>query len=160
MVYAEDGKSVTDIFITPPYSYKLTDKDSNDESESVPDNFSRRQLRAEAEVRGAAGESADGPPNEDHIFQETNQQSTCREGKDLTYDFSTHRIFNGSREATRRYALAKNCPDHCRKTKVLHCHLGDIGYNELSRKRYYWTSEDDMRNHTVYNAMRRDRFLK
>ncbi|KAF2881789.1 hypothetical protein ILUMI_24384 [Ignelater luminosus] len=37
-------------------------------------------------VVGPVGESVDEPPNEDHIFQETNQQNTCRKEKDLTYD--------------------------------------------------------------------------
>ncbi|KAF2878649.1 hypothetical protein ILUMI_27526 [Ignelater luminosus] len=73
--------AATDIFITPPNSYKLTDKDSDDKSEPVPDNFSRRQLLAEAEVREPASESVDEPPNRDHIFQETNQQNTRREKK-------------------------------------------------------------------------------
>ncbi|KAF2901861.1 hypothetical protein ILUMI_04326 [Ignelater luminosus] len=82
MVYAEDGESVTDIFITPPDFHKLTDEDSGETNEPVTDNCSGRQLRAETKVRKPA------------------------------------------------------------------------------RKRYYWASKDDMRNHAVYNAMRRDRFFE
>ncbi|KAF2892418.1 hypothetical protein ILUMI_13756 [Ignelater luminosus] len=67
MVYAEDVKSVTDIFTTPPYFHELTDEYSKNTNELVPDNFSRRQLRVEDKVMAPAGESVDEPPNKDHI---------------------------------------------------------------------------------------------
>ncbi|KAF2887234.1 hypothetical protein ILUMI_18942 [Ignelater luminosus] len=76
MIYAEDGESVTVIFISPPDLHELTNEDSDDENELVPDKSSRRQLRAEVEVRKPAGENLDEHPNKDHIFQEANQQNT------------------------------------------------------------------------------------
>ncbi|KAJ8913987.1 hypothetical protein NQ315_008979 [Exocentrus adspersus] len=43
------------------------------------------------------------------------------------------------------------------------CYLGILiltGYNDLPGQRFYWDSDSDMRNHLVYNSMRRDRFLQ
>ncbi|KAF2885633.1 hypothetical protein ILUMI_20538 [Ignelater luminosus] len=100
MVYAENGESEADSFITPPDLHELTDEDLGYENEL---------------------------------------------------------------EETRRYALAKNCPDPkiiVDERKCFTIILMISGYNELPGKRYYWASEDDMRNRAVYKAMKRNKFFK
>nr|XP_023020155.1 piggyBac transposable element-derived protein 2-like isoform X2 [Leptinotarsa decemlineata] len=49
LAYSEEN-DVSDIYITPPEPHVLTDEDSGDESELIPDHFTGRQLRSEAEV--------------------------------------------------------------------------------------------------------------
>ena len=62
-----------------------------------------------------------------------------------------------------KYALQKNMPDPKVTTEEMKCFLGILvlsGYNNLPGKKCYWDSSEDMRNHMVYNAMRRDRFIQ
>ncbi|KAJ8911109.1 hypothetical protein NQ315_003371 [Exocentrus adspersus] len=64
---------------------------------------------------------------------------------------------------TSTYALFKNCPDPRVSLEEMKCYLGILiltGYNDLPGQRFYWDSDSDMRNHLVYNSMRRDRFLQ
>lgn len=66
-------------------------------------------------------------------------------------------------EETSRYALFKNCPDPKVSAGEMKCFIAILilsGYNELPGKRFYWDSNNDMRNDLVYNSMRRDRFLQ
>ncbi|KAJ8959938.1 hypothetical protein NQ314_006141 [Rhamnusium bicolor] len=55
IAYSEQENDITDIFITPPESHVLTDEDSGDETKLIPDNFTGRQLRSEAEIRCRIG---------------------------------------------------------------------------------------------------------
>ncbi|KAJ8955218.1 hypothetical protein NQ318_000243 [Aromia moschata] len=50
-VTANNANNVTDIYITPPDSYVLTDVYSGDETKLDPNSFTGRQLRAEAELK-------------------------------------------------------------------------------------------------------------
>ncbi|KAJ8931527.1 hypothetical protein NQ314_015542 [Rhamnusium bicolor] len=55
IAYSEQEYDIIDIFITPPEPHVLTDEDSGDETELIPDNFTGRQLRSEAEIRCRSG---------------------------------------------------------------------------------------------------------
>lgn len=63
----------------------------------------------------------------------------------------------------KNYASFKNLPDPNITDSEIKCFLGVLivsGYNPLPGKRYYWESSDDMRNHLIYNSMRRNRFTQ
>ncbi|XP_050295156.1 piggyBac transposable element-derived protein 3-like [Anthonomus grandis grandis] len=66
-------------------------------------------------------------------------------------------------EETSRYALFKNRPDPKVSVGEMKCYIGFLiisGYIDLPGKRFYWDSNNDMRNELVYMSMRRDRFLQ
>lgn len=66
-------------------------------------------------------------------------------------------------QETQRYALFLNYPDPKISADEIRCFIAILfvsGYNDLPSKRHYWDSNDDMRNYSIYNAMRRDRFLQ
>ncbi|KAJ8930307.1 hypothetical protein NQ314_016898 [Rhamnusium bicolor] len=80
---------------------------------------------------------------------------------DIFEKFIDHDIMSFLVEQTTNYALFLNHPDPkltLEEMKVIIAILIVTGYNELPGKDLYWDSEDDMRNHMVYNEMRRDRF--
>lgn len=61
------------------------------------------------------------------------------------------------------YALFNNCPDPKVTVEEIKCFIGILllsGYNNLPGKRYYWETQEDVRNPLICNAMRRNRFLQ
>lgn len=81
-----------------------------------------------------------------------------------TFDtFLDYGIINYLVNKTRRYALFLNCPDPHITHDEIRCFLSILylsGYNKLSSKKSFWDSMADMKNKSVYNVMRRDRFLQ
>lgn len=76
--------------------------------------------------------------------------------------FSDDLLQNIIREST-NYALSKNSPDHQLSIEDLKLFIGILilsGVNVLPSKRSYWKNSNDMKNHLVADAMRRDRFLR
>lgn len=71
-------------------------------------------------------------------------------------------IFDLLQTQTKKYALFLNCADPKITAKEIKCFLAILvlsGYNDLPGKRFYWDSEEDMRNHLIVDsAMRRNRF--
>ncbi|KAI5715666.1 hypothetical protein M8J77_020281 [Diaphorina citri] len=66
-------------------------------------------------------------------------------------------------EETKRYALFCNSPDPNISANELRCFVAIMflsGYNPVPSKRDYWSSQKDLRNEAVLDAMRRDRFLQ
>ena len=61
------------------------------------------------------------------------------------------------------YALFKNYPVLKLSAEEMKCFLGILvksGYNANPQRKLYWDQGDDMHNYKVYEAMRRDRFVR
>lgn len=62
-----------------------------------------------------------------------------------------------------KYAAFKNCPDPHITTQEMKCFIAILivsGYDVKPSKRHYWDSAGDMKNISVSEAMRRDRFVQ
>ena len=64
-------------------------------------------------------------------------------------------------EQSTLYCLKNNWPNLNVSKEEIKVFLGILivlGYNPLGSKRYYWSTGNDLRNHAIYEAVRRDRF--
>ncbi|KAK9681279.1 hypothetical protein QE152_g38445 [Popillia japonica] len=84
-----DEENVRDIYITPPDPHVLTDEDSGDENELDPNNFTGRQLRAEAELKCKSSDSEEIAGS--LAFNRPLTESQCSNEVPLTYNFSNIR---------------------------------------------------------------------
>lgn len=85
---------------------------------------------------------------------------TCIDFFEIFFD---DELFNFFIQKSTEYALFLNCPDPKIKIDEMKCFFAILivsGYCNLPSKKSYWDSSNDMRNHLVYNAMRRDRFIQ
>ncbi|MCL4143795.1 UNVERIFIED_CONTAM: hypothetical protein GTU68_064841, partial [Idotea baltica] len=96
------------------------------------------------------------------IFPETNLQAyrdlSPLELFELFFDEEVYLLL---KEETTRYALFKGYQNPEITVEEMKCFVAILiisGYNKLPGKRYYWDQEDDMRNESIYNALRRNRF--
>ncbi|KAI4455234.1 transposase is4 [Holotrichia oblita] len=84
-----DQENVRDIYITPPDPHVLTDEDSGDEIELDPNNFTGRQLRAEAELKCKNSDAEE--IAESLALDRPLIESQCSNEVPLTYNFSNIR---------------------------------------------------------------------
>ncbi|KAF2880495.1 hypothetical protein ILUMI_25682 [Ignelater luminosus] len=96
------SSSVTNIFITPPDSHELTNEDSGDENELVPDTFCGRQLKLEDLLGDLEKLKSEFPPGDHSTYRDTS-------AVELFELFFSNLVFSLLEEETRRYA--KNCLD-------------------------------------------------
>ncbi|KAI4455177.1 transposase is4 [Holotrichia oblita] len=185
LAYDDD---VTAIYIEPPESNVLTDEDSDDEDIGGSiDKLSGTQLHAQAEVKLANSDRISGrTPCSSSKSQQKQKRSfswvdgdlehqsknsfeagyTCYKDLspiELVEKFLADEIMSLLVEQTSRYALFKNFSDPKVSKNEMKCFIVILiisGYVSLPGKRYYWKSQGDMRNSTISEAMRRNRFFE
>ena len=77
---------------------------------------------------------------------------------ELFFDDETWELLTSE---NRRYALQKGLTDPEISSSEMRCFIGILimsGYCPRPGKRYFWDQGEDMRNHAIYKAMRRNRF--
>lgn len=183
MAYADDTLDVEQIYIEPPDTSELTDEDSGEEDGGgIVDNLSGSQLRAPAEIQVAV---RDFIPDEAESFAKIDHTQvdwiegdfqarpkhfprfSYQEYKDYTPTevfelFMDNDIIDFLVSESNKYGLFKNMPDPMISRDEIKCFLAILvnsGYNTLPGKKYYWDQKEDMKNHMIADAMRRDRFL-
>ena len=183
-----DESDDEDIYIDTPYTHELTDEDSadsEDENIHVPSPLNGRQLLASAEIQQRNDE--DISDNEDvpsarkqkivhkfdwkksitvelgcSIFPEANltryKDFSPRDFFELFFD---DEVFDHIVNQSNLYALQKNLRDIAvtkDELKVFFAIMIISGYAYSSSKADYWSNGEDLRNHAIYNSMRRNRF--
>ena len=131
----------------------------------------------EAEFRAAFSHQAPAPPvthdkwtKEDFLFQQDCifPVPNYEEYRDFTpvqffEIFFNQEIITHMVQQSNLYSLLKNYPELKVNAEEMKCFLGiliNTGYNGNPQQKLYWDQGDDTRNHMIYRAMRRDRFVQ
>lgn len=176
----DEGQVPDEIFIAPPDPAALTDEDSGEEdSGGRADNLTSRQLLTSAEARFRHPITRE--PNFDNLVGKNKRtwiqgdlepflghfpDFNCDALKDMSAVelfeiFVDDEIIELFRIQSNLYALWKNSSNPKITNEEIRCFFAILilsGYNPVSNKRLYWSTQNDTRNELVCNAMRRNRF--